>query len=54
LAYLALASFVNSHIPDDLRGDLAKGIESLGHRRQELAQAARKRWGDEDPFPGKW
>jgi len=36
LAYLALASFVNSHIPEEQRGSIVREVESLAIRRLEF------------------
>lgn len=54
LAYISLASFVNSHIPEESRGTLPDEINSLGSARQQLAKTAIKRWGNEDPFERNW
>jgi hypothetical protein len=54
LAYLALASFVNGHIPEEQRGSIVQEVELLAERRQELAKRAISKWGKEDPFSGKW
>ena len=54
LGFLAVASYVESHISIDQRGDLKNKIETIGARSQELARKAAQRFGTEDPFPGKW
>ncbi len=52
--YIALAAFINSHVPSQRQVGLAEQINSFAAKRQELNQAAQKRWGTEDPFQGKW
>lgn len=54
LSFLAVAAYVDSHIPPDRRGDLKSKIETIGVGSQELASKAAQRFGTEDPFPGKW
>jgi len=54
LSSLAVAAYVESHIPADQRGDLKNKIEMIGAGSQELARKAAPRFGTEDPFPGKW
>ena len=54
LAFLALCGFINSHIPEESRHGIVDEVQVLGAKRQELAQVAIQRWGNKDPFEGKW
>lgn len=57
LAYLALASFADNHLTQISalrRSEVKKSIEALGATKSELLKASIVRWGDRDPFPGKW
>lgn len=54
LAFIALISFVKFHLGLEGNQDLFSRILSLGDSRKQLEEEAKKRWGTEDPFPGKW
>ena len=54
LACIALAGFLNSHVPSELRGVLGPQVERLCEWRNQLQAASAERYGTEDPFPGKW
>ena len=54
LSFLAIAAYVENHIPVDQRGSLRSKIEAIGAGSQELAKKAAQRFGTEDPLPGKW
>ena len=52
--YIALATFVSSHVPSEKQADLAEQINLFAAKRKELNQAAQKKWGPGDAFQGKW
>lgn len=54
LAYIALASFLDNHIPPVVRARMAVPVNEMGARREQLARKAVERWGNDDPFPGCW
>ena len=54
LTFLAVAAYVDSHIPLHSRGDLRSKIDAIGAGSNKLATKAARRFGTEDPFPGKW
>ncbi len=54
LTCLTLVSFVNNHLPPEFQRDFLARLDALEARRHQLSEAARERWGDEDPFPGQW
>jgi len=54
LAFIALICFVKFHLGLEGNQDLFSQILSLGDSRKQLEEEAKKRWGTEDPFPGKW
>ncbi len=47
LAYLALRSFTENHIPTAVQSDLSRRIESIGAKTKKLDDQAVKRWGDD-------
>ncbi len=54
LTFIALSSFFISHLPKKVADELCPQLENIGVRRRKLEAQAKKRWGTEDPFPGKW
>ncbi len=54
LFFIALMSFISNHLSTKDNEDLFNRVVSIGDRRKELETEAKKRWGTEDPFPGKW
>jgi hypothetical protein len=54
LTLIALASFIENHIPSEKKPTLMKEAEEVGAGRRALETSAKARWGTEDPFPGKW
>lgn len=54
LACLACASFVESHLAAENRGNLMLLFERIFQERDALIRCAAERWGTEDPFPDKW
>ncbi len=54
LAFIALMSFVKFHLKPEGNEDLVEQILYLGDARKQLEDEAKKKWGTEDPFPGKW
>lgn len=54
LSFIALLSFVKFHLDNKDNEDLVQQILSIGAARKKLEGEAKKRWGTEDPFPGKW
>lgn len=57
LAYLALTSFTDNHLAQisiERRNEVIQRIEMLGAKKSEVSVASSRRWGDTDPFPGKW
>jgi hypothetical protein len=56
-AYLALCSFIDNHltsISDHTMLMIKQHQATLGSRKQLLSESSIKRWGNTDPFPGKW
>lgn len=57
-AFIAMSSFLQCHLPrycpEAVLKELTNAVESIGERRKSLEGLAIKRWGAEDPFPGKW
>jgi len=57
LALIALENFLRSHLnhcsAEDLSA-LVDALEAIGIERERLAAAAVARWGNEDPFIGRW
>jgi len=47
-------SFITNHLSEKESEDLLNQVVSIGERRKELENLAKKRWGTVDPFPGKW
>jgi hypothetical protein len=54
LSFIALSSFITNHLSEQANEDLLERVEYIGVRRKELEAEAKKRWGSEDPFPGRW
>ena len=54
LSFIALMSFITNHLSVQENEDLLNQVVSIGDRRKELENLAKKRWGTVDPFPGKW
>lgn len=57
LAYLALCSFVTNHlthISDHTMPTIKQRLGTLGSEKHLLSESSIKRWGQNDPFPGKW
>ena len=54
LSFIALSSFINTYLSVENNDDLIEQVKMIGVRRKELEVEAYKRWGAEDPFPGKW
>ena len=57
LAYLALCSFIDNHltsIPDHTMLTIKHRLTTLGSEKHLLAEFSMKRFGDTDPFPGRW
>jgi len=53
-ACIALASFSENHLREDALNDVRGEIVKLVEARNGLNRNALARWGNEDPFPGKW
>ena len=51
---LAATSFCVSHVPQKEQRDLMQRIKAVGKTWKTLLDAARQKWGNEDPFPGQW
>jgi len=54
LAFIALFSFFRHHMSQKDNEDIFQEILFIGEERKQLEAEAQKRWGTEDPFPGKW
>ena len=54
LTLIALTSFANSHVPANRRTTLGERIQAMNLETGDLAQAAIKQYGNEDPFRGEW
>ena len=54
LTVLALASFMNHHVPDGGRPPLVERLQSIWRSTKDLAQGAIVQYGNENPFPGEW
>jgi hypothetical protein len=57
LAYLALRGFVDSQLTLNSSTSLAEvreRIEILGHYKSEITTAGIEKYGNTNPFPGKW
>jgi hypothetical protein len=57
LAYLALCSFAFNHlksIPNHTLLTINQRLTTLGSKKHLLAESSIKRWGNADPFPGRW
>jgi hypothetical protein len=54
LTYVALASFIGNHVPEEARDALKVKAEQMGRIRLELHGESRRRWGSTDPYPGQW
>ena len=54
LSFVAVASFVNEHIPAQQRDLLKPRIRALGDSSRELSEESAQRYGTQDPYPGKW
>jgi len=52
--YVALAIFASNHLPTEHQSRIAERAKQLAERRNELKKRAVQRWGNEDPFQGKW
>ena len=53
-AFIALLCFTKFHLETEGNEDLVSQLWSLGEARKQLEGEAKKRWGAEDPFQGKW
>jgi len=51
---IALQSFISNHAPEQARPNLQSYHQLLQQECLRLRQSAIKRWGSEDPNPGKW
>jgi hypothetical protein len=51
---ISLESHFRPHIGDEAYSRLAGLIADIGERREKLEVAAIERWGNDDPFPGRW
>lgn len=51
---IALQSFISNHAPNEARAELQSYHQMLQQECLKLRQSAIKRWGNEDPNPGKW
>lgn len=51
---IALQSFISNHAPEEARPNLQSYHHLLQQEFVKLRQSAIKRWGKEDPNPGKW
>ena len=51
---LAIASFIDHHVPADNRGALLQRVQKMQGEVKDLAQVAITEYGSEDPFPGEW
>ncbi len=54
LTVLALASFIDNHVPADRRVDLVERLNAIRREVAGLAQDAISEFGNDDPYPGKW
>jgi len=54
LSCIALTSFVDNHVAPEERARMVDLVNQMGAGRQQLARKAMERWGNEDPFPGRW
>lgn len=54
LTFIALISFFKFHLKPHGNDQLFGQILALGDARKQLEAEAKKRWGTEDPFAGKW
>ncbi len=52
--YVALAAFAKSHLPIEQHNRIAERANALAAKREQLRSTAMQRWGDQDPFQGKW
>jgi hypothetical protein len=54
LTYIALASFIDNHVPEKARGLLKTKTNQMGSVRAKLREASARRWPGADPYPGEW
>ena len=54
LVFVAGAVFTQHHIPPEDRSPLVTELNAIGAERERLSGLSHARWGDEDPFPGRW
>ena len=54
LAYIALASFIDHHVPEIARAPLKARATQMGRARVELRAASAARWPGGDPYVGQW
>lgn len=54
LTYIALASFIDNHVPGKTRALLRAKATQMGAARAELREASTRRWPGGDPYPGQW
>jgi hypothetical protein len=54
LSFMALVTFVNNHLGGSQRSTFARRLAPLGEQIRHLNAESVRRYGTEDPFPGKW
>jgi hypothetical protein len=52
--YVALASFIDNHVPANARYALKARATQMGNIRMQLREASAARWPGGDPYPGQW
>lgn len=53
-ALFGIEMFARKHVSANKQAELVQPIKELHERRANLFLKSQKRWGSEDPFPGKW
>ena len=54
LTFVAAAVFVPQHVPLQARPPLVAELRAIDTALLGLRARSRTRWGDDDPFPGRW
>jgi len=54
LVFVAIHSFILNHVPSESRTILVEELNKIIKDHNRLDDAAKKRWGTEDPFLGLW
>ena len=54
LALIAVGCMISDHVPPERKSGLMEKLKCIEENRKALEARAIARWGNEDPFPGKW